>query len=173
MLMIRLNFNAYEIDISRIVLWLRLLKQYFPDLVYKPFSNYIITPNCCLEESPFFSSWSDELVSQNSQSRHLQRQALLLFFKCCFRLIKASNGIEKEQCLCGKNTSLIDCSTKICCCCCSNTGLSELSDWLKCAFVCQADTLKSPIDFGLSFLQLFMDEVWSLFCFNVCPFISI
>jgi hypothetical protein len=57
--------------------------------------------------------------------------------------------------LCGEKNSLIDCNTQICCFCCKNIGLSDISDWLK----CQVDTLKSPVDIGLSFLQLFMDEV--------------
>ncbi|KAJ3706059.1 hypothetical protein LUZ61_009764 [Rhynchospora tenuis] len=164
MLMIRLSFYPHQNDTSCIILWLRFLKEYFPDLLYKPFSNYTITPKCCLEESPFFPSFSDKLASLNIQTRHLQRQALLLFFKCCFGLIQASNGIEKEHCFCGKETSLIDCGTQLCCYCCGNIGLSEMSDWLKCAFVCQVDTLKSPIYFGLSFLQLLMDEDDMLFC---------
>ncbi|KAJ4800853.1 hypothetical protein LUZ62_052099 [Rhynchospora pubera] len=161
MLMIRLSFYPHQNDTSRIILWLRFLKEYFPDLLYKPFSNYTITPKCCLEESPFFPSFADKLVSLNTQTWHLQRQALLVFFKSCFGLIQTSSGIEKEQCLCGKEASLIDCGTPFCCCCCGNIGLSEMSDWLKCAFVCQVDT--SPINFGLSFLQLFMDEDDMLF----------
>lgn len=153
--MIRLSFHGNKMDTTGIILLLKSLKQYFSDLIYKPFSNDIITPNCCLEESPFFLSCSDELVSRNPQTQHLQRQALLLFFKFCFGLIQASNGIEKEQCLCGKKNSLIDCGTQNCCYCCSNIGWSEISDWLK----HQVDTSKSSMDFGLSFLQLFMDEV--------------
>jgi protein Lines len=41
-------------DCSHIVCWLKLLRQYFQDLLHEPISQYNVEPDNCLEGSPFW-----------------------------------------------------------------------------------------------------------------------
>ncbi|KAJ3670118.1 hypothetical protein LUZ60_010442 [Juncus effusus] len=80
MLMIRLISHTKLQKGPHIILYLNSLKDHFHDLISEPLQNYEITPESCLQESPFFP--------RRSQNRHLKRRSLFLFFKFCFCLIQ-------------------------------------------------------------------------------------
>nr|CAD1819504.1 unnamed protein product [Ananas comosus var. bracteatus] len=63
MLMIRLSF-LMQWQSSQLALWLQLLKQHFQDLLYKSVSHSDVECEISLEESPFWSSFSDAVNLQ-------------------------------------------------------------------------------------------------------------
>ncbi|XP_008813214.2 uncharacterized protein LOC103723905 isoform X2 [Phoenix dactylifera] len=161
MLMTRLIFYA-RWQRSDLVLWLKLLRNYFEDLIYEPISGFDIVLENCLEGSPFLSSIAYADKVHNSSIGHLRRRAILLFFKCCFTLGRISNE-SGDKCSCAKETSLCSYKLHLCSENCCNMGLSELSNWLeRCAsigkFVDYENYSKSCSRFALSFLQLYMEE---------------
>ncbi|XP_029116280.1 uncharacterized protein [Elaeis guineensis] len=166
MLMTRLIFYA-RWQRSDLALWLKLLRNYFEDLIYEPISGFDIGLENFLEGSPFLSSTACVDKMHNSSTRHLRRRAILLFFKCCFSLDRISNE-HGDKCSCAKETSFFSYKLQLCSENCCNMGFSELSKWLdRCAciekFVDYENYSKSCSSFALSFLQLYMEEDDMLF----------
>lgn len=156
---------------SQLALWLQLLKQHFQDLLYKSVSHSDVECEISLEESPFWSSFSDAVNLQIPCTQHLQRQVIFLFFKLCFMLIHIS-GENSQQCSCAEEPSLLNYKLPVCSDHCCHIGLLEISEWLqRCGHIEMFDRvylLKSSTSFALSFLQLYMEEV----CFNkACVFL--
>ncbi|KAG1368562.1 hypothetical protein COCNU_14G010300 [Cocos nucifera] len=165
-LMTRLIFHA-RWQRSDLALWLKLLRNYFEDLIYEPILGFDIGLENCLEDSPFLSSIAYVDKVHNSSTRHLRRRAILLFFKCCFSLGRISNE-SGDKCSCAKKTSFFSYKLQLCSENCCNMGFSELSKWLeRCAciekFVDYENYSKSCSSFALSFLQLYMEEDDMLF----------
>ncbi|XP_020095459.1 uncharacterized protein LOC109715072 isoform X3 [Ananas comosus] len=165
MLMIRLSF-LMQWQSSQLALWLQLLKQHFQDLLYKSVSHSDVECEISLEESPFWSSFSDAVNLQIPCTQHLQRQVIFLFFKLCFVLIHIS-GENSQQCSCAEEPSLLNYKLPVCGDHCCHIGLLEISEWLqRCGHIEMFDRvylLKSSTSFALSFLQLYMEEDDMLF----------
>lgn len=162
MLMTRLIFHArwQRYDLA---LWLKLLRNYFEDLIYEPISGFDFGLENCLEGSPFLSSIAYVDKVHKSSTRHLRRRAILLFFKCCFSLGRISKE-SGDKCSCAKENSVFSYKLQLCSDNCCNMGCSELSKWLeRCACIEKSvnyeNYSKSCCNFALYFLQLYMEEV--------------
>ncbi|XP_072951455.1 uncharacterized protein [Typha angustifolia] len=162
MLMIRVSSHM-RWQSSRLVSWLKFLRQYFQDLLCESISESAVDSGSSLEGSPFLSSIANGLKVYNSCTRHLQRQAIFLLFKCCFMLARI-NDVTRQQCSCSKEASSFACESQLCSDCCSHIGLSEISEWLqKCGQIKKYGDNESSLDFALSFLDLYMEEDDMLF----------
>ncbi|XP_073006026.1 uncharacterized protein [Typha latifolia] len=162
MLMIRVSSHM-RWQSSRLVSWLKFLRQYFQDLLCESISESVVDSGSSLEGSPFLSSIAEGLKVYNSCTRHLQRQAIFLLFKCCFMLARI-NDVTRQQCSCSKEASSFACESQLCSDCCSHIGLSEISEWLqKCGQIKKYGDHESSLDFALSFLDLYMEEDDMLF----------
>lgn len=150
--MIRLSFRIHH-QCSVIVLWLQLLRQYFEDLLHKSISELHDEFDNCLEGSPFQLCVAEGENAHSLCTRHLQRQAIFLLFKCSFSLTSFSEETGR-QCPCAEGEHEH----------CSMMRWSELCEWLQRhvppeKFVDYNTSLKICSSFALSFLRLYMDEV--------------
>ncbi|XP_039116915.1 uncharacterized protein LOC120252816 isoform X1 [Dioscorea cayenensis subsp. rotundata] len=166
MLMIRLSFHIHW-QRNHALLWIELLKKYFENLTYKSILEYDIGRENCLEGSPFLPGITDGENFDNLCTRHLQRQAIFLLFKCFFT-VACINEESAEKCSCSIKALSITCKLQVCCDQCCLLGLSELSEWLqKCVFLGKFkdhdNYSTSCCTFALSFLQLFIEEDDMLF----------
>lgn len=162
MLMIRLSFHIHWQRIHAL-LWIELLKKYFEDLAYKSILENDTGCENCLEGSPFLAGITDGENLDSLCTRHLQRQAIFLLFKC-FVSVACINEESAEKCSCSIEALSITCNLQVCCGQCCLLGLSELSEWLqKCVFLGKFEDCdnysRSYCTFQLSFLQLFIEEV--------------
>lgn len=158
--MLRLSLQIH-LDCCILVSWLQLLHNYFQELLWQPIASPGSVQDDCLEGSPFLLSNSDGEV-YNMCSRHLKRQAIFLFLRCCFSLINPRGG-AKKLCACLTTDSCLnfdpdlDCIGK-------RRGLLELYKWLQGnlhldVFVDYEMYIENCVNFSLSFLQLFVHEV--------------
>ncbi|PKA65918.1 hypothetical protein AXF42_Ash010327 [Apostasia shenzhenica] len=152
-LMTRLSFHSHWKN-SYSESWLKLLKQYFGDILYQPLSRCDAASMNCLEGSPFFES----TCGDNLCRRHHWRQAIFLFLKCSFALPSleaCSNGA------CINHTASLSFDPKVC-------SLLEVSYWLqRCCppakFIDSKIYSESCSNFAISFLQLYLEEDDMLF----------
>ncbi|OEL30875.1 hypothetical protein BAE44_0008104 [Dichanthelium oligosanthes] len=149
-------------DCSHIVCCLKLLRQYFHDLLHEPISQHIAKLDNCLEGSPFLLNMVDLVESQDKATRHLQRQAIYLFLSCSICLSYNRND-GTLQCSCKRDDCLLGHKVQGCSDHCSCFGLSEISDWFQRCYLDMSFDLKSSTDFALSFLELYIEEDDMLF----------
>ncbi|CAI0553906.1 unnamed protein product [Linum tenue] len=162
MLLLRLSYGTH-ISCTTLVSWLKLLHDYFEELLLKPMSKVKTCQNDCLEGSPFLSSVSEGEAQHMGHSLHSQRQAILLFLRCCFSLI-SSTGENTKQLLKAHNSlsavnmvSDPDFSGR-------SKGFIELYKWfqahLRDSFLCGKEMhVDKCILFARSFLQLYLHEL--------------
>ncbi|XP_062223584.1 uncharacterized protein LOC133922316 [Phragmites australis] len=162
-LMVMMRLKPYmQQDCSYIVCWLKLLRQYFQDLLHEPISQHIAKPDNCLEGSPFLLNMVGLVESQDKSTRHLQRQAVYLFLSSCICLsCNRNNG--RLQCSCKRDDCLLGHKVQGCNDHCKCFGLSEISDWFQRCYLDTSFDSKSSTDFALSFLRLYMEEDDMLF----------
>lgn len=161
MLMIRLSYHE-NWESSCPMLWLKLLRQYFEDLLYERISEPDAAFGNSLDGSPFLPSFSSGNKLHYSCNRNLQRQAIFLLFKCCFTLSRVSKD-TCEGCDCAVESWPSACLVQLCGEDCYRRGLSELFQWLQ-----RSDLLEKTVDcedyfklcgsFALSFLQLYAED---------------
>jgi protein Lines len=145
-------------DCSHIVCWLKLLRQYFQDLLHEPISQHIVEPDNCLEGSPFWLNMGGLDEIQDKSTRHLQRRAIYMFISCCICLSCNIND-DKLQCSCKRENYLLGHKVQSCIVHCNCFGLSEISDWFQRCYLDKCSDSKPSTDFSLSFLQLYLEEV--------------
>lgn len=139
--------------------WLKLLKSYFDDLIFKSFSECdagYVTFGSCLEGSPFLHSFNDG----DTCTQHLRRLVIFLYFKYCFTLIRWKE--TEHGCQCATKTFSIAARSQLCSETCCFMGFFELSGWLEVmtkSMECVTCS-KSCDCFGLSFLHLYFGEVF-------------
>ncbi|WOL19564.1 hypothetical protein Cni_G28366 [Canna indica] len=165
MLMTRLRF-CVQCDVSHTVLWLKLIKHNFEDLLYMPISVCDVG-STTIGGSPFLASSNDGDKLQNICTQHLQRQTIFLFLHCCFRLIRFNNEAG-HQFLCGGHQFSVTSTLKISSEYCTGMGSIELFEWLqKCTSlknILEYESFrKSCCSFASSFLQFYMEEDDMLF----------
>ncbi|RCV04555.1 hypothetical protein SETIT_1G010300v2 [Setaria italica] len=162
-LMVMMRLKPYmQQDCSRIVCYLKLLRQYFHDLLHEPISQHIAKLDNCLEGSPFLLNMVDLVESQDKSTRHLQRQAIYLFlsFSICLSYNRNDGTL---QCSCKRDDCLLGHKVQGCSDHCSCSGLSEISDWFQRCYLDMSFDSKSSTDIALSFLALYMEEDDMLF----------
>lgn len=159
-----------QCDVSHLVLWIKLLKTHFEDLLYAPISVCDVGSAATIEESPFLAVSVDRDMVQNLCTQHLRRQTIFLFLHCCFKLVHFHHEADHQFSCGGKYSSIIStlqvCSEHFTC-----LGLVELFEWLqKCAslenVVDYESFRKSCFGFGSSFLQFYMEEVCFAFMYQ-------
>ncbi|ESR39051.1 hypothetical protein CICLE_v10025347mg [Citrus x clementina] len=158
-LMLRLSLQIH-LDCCILVSWLQLLHNYFQELLWQPIASPGSVQDDCLEGSPFLLSNSDGEV-YNMCSRHLKRQAIFLFLRCCFSLINPRGG-AKKLCACLTTDSCLNFDPDLDCIG-RRRGLLELYKWLQGnlhldVFVDYEMYIENCVNFSLSFLQLFVHE---------------
>ncbi|XP_037491432.1 uncharacterized protein LOC105639968 isoform X2 [Jatropha curcas] len=161
MLMLRLSYQTC-LGCSTLISWLRLLNNYFEELLWKPIIELEFGQDESIEGSPFLLSLSDGEVN-GVNSDHLRRWAILLYLRCCFGLISLTRD-SNEQCACGtcKSYLTFDSGSDLICCG-RKKGCLELYKWLQGhlptdVFVDHETNLVKCVGFALSFLQLYMHE---------------
>ncbi|KAK9713487.1 hypothetical protein RND81_06G030400 [Saponaria officinalis] len=166
MLMIRLSFHM-KLDCSVLLLWLKLLHEYFQDLLSRPLSVVQCGQDDALEGSPFISSLHDEEICHLSLC-HLQRQTVFLFVRCCVSLIgprypsDLTIAGKRKSSLFDSNSSIIDNNFG------TNKGLCEFYEWLQGKvpldiFSKNQMYLEKCNEFTTSFITLYMREDDMLF----------
>ncbi|XP_020592087.1 uncharacterized protein LOC110032709 isoform X2 [Phalaenopsis equestris] len=135
--------------------WLKLLNQFFGEILHGSFSGCDAGFENCLRESPFLSHF---VKGDKFYSRHLQRQTIFLLFKFSFT-IACVGEISKE---CSFEEEITSSGLKHCRNPC-HFGLLEISVWLK--RWCPMDKFHNCRNysgscsyFATSFLQLYMEE---------------
>ncbi|KAK3152681.1 hypothetical protein QOZ80_2BG0162090 [Eleusine coracana subsp. coracana] len=162
-LVVMMRLKPYmQQDCSHIICCLKLLRQYFQDLLYDPISQHIVEPDNCLEGSPFCLSMVDLVETQAKSNRHLQRRAIYLLLGCCICL-SCNRNDGKLHCSCKRDDGLLGHEVRGCFDHCSCFGLSEISDWFERCYLDQRFDSKPSIDFSLYFLQLYIEEDDMLF----------
>jgi len=162
-LMVMMRLKPYmQQDCSRIVCCLKLLRQYFHDLIHEPISQHIAKLDSCLEGSPFLLNMVGLVENQDKSTRHLQRQAIYLFLSSCICLSYNRND-GTVKCSCKRNECFLGHKVQGCSDHCSCVGLSEISDWFQRCYLDMSFDSKSSTDFALSFLELYMEEDDMLF----------
>ncbi|POO02703.1 Protein Lines [Trema orientale] len=160
-LMIRLSFRT-SLDSSILVSWLKLIRNYFDELLRPPVTPVEIVQNDSLEGSPFLLSMSDEEVN-NLSSLHVQRRAIFLFLRCSFSLINLK-GVTTEECACAAQNLCLPYDSNVELECCGmEKGLVEIYNWLQGHVPTEIYQnhemyLRKCLDFTLSFLKLYMHE---------------
>jgi len=145
-------------DCSRIVCCLKLLRQYFHDIIHEPISQHIAKLDSCLEGSPFLLNMVGLVENQDKSTGHLQRQAIYLFLSCCICLSYNRND-GTIKCSCKRNDCFLGHKVQGCSDHCTCVGLSEISDWFQRCYLDMSFDSKSSTDFALSFLELYTEEV--------------
>ncbi|KAL6889034.1 hypothetical protein ACP4OV_010060 [Aristida adscensionis] len=162
-LMVMMRLKPYmQHNCSHIVCWLKLIRQYFPDLLHKPILQHIAKPDNILEGSPFLLNMVGFVKSQDKSTRHLQRQAIYLFLSCSIWLSCDGND-GKLKCSCKRDDCLLGHKVYGCSNHCNCIGLSEISDWFQRCYLDMSFESKSSTDFAFSFLQLYVEEDDMLF----------
>ncbi|CAI0554246.1 unnamed protein product [Linum tenue] len=163
MLLLRLSYGyGTHISCTTLVSWLQLLHDYFEELLLKPMSRVKTCQNDCLEGSPFLSSFSEGEAQHMRHSLHSQRQAILLFLRCCFSLISSTGENTKQLPAAHKSLSAVnvisdpDFSGR-------SKGFIDLYKWfqahLRDSFLCGKEMhVDKCILFARSFLQLYLHE---------------
>ncbi|CAN1823234.1 hypothetical protein LINPERHAP1_LOCUS30292 [Linum perenne] len=160
MLMLRLSYRTH-LSCTTLVSWLQLLHDYFEELLLKPISLVKPGQYDSLEGSPFLLSLF-EGETKDMYSLHSQRQAILLFLRCCFSL-SGFTGESIYQCPSTDNSfstidlvSDLDSSIK-------TKGITELYRWIQ--HHLQDDVtsetemcLDNYLLFAGSFLRLYLHE---------------
>lgn len=160
------RLSSYKcLDCSILLSWLKLLHNYFQELLQQPLTQFQFDEEKCLEGSPFLFSLSDREVS-GMQSSHLQRQAVFLL------LDFSSSSISQK----GDPAGHRICSTLNSCLtnnfhpksdyCCVKMGLLEIYKWLQGHLptdisIYHEKYLCICVNFMSSFLQLYLGEVCS------------
>ncbi|CAL1408777.1 unnamed protein product [Linum trigynum] len=161
MLLLRLSYGTH-ISCTTLVSWLQLLHDHFEELLLKPMSKVKTCQNDCLEGSPFLSSVSEGEAQHMGHSLHSQRQAILLFLRCCFSLISSTGENTKQLPKAHNSLSAVnmvsdpDFSGR-------SKGFIELYKWfqahLRYSFLCGKEMhVDKCILFARSFLQLYLHE---------------
>ncbi|KAJ1278885.1 hypothetical protein BS78_04G113300 [Paspalum vaginatum] len=162
-LMVMMRLRPYiQQDCSHIVCWLKLLRQYFQDLLHEPISQHSVQQYNCLEGSPFLLSMADLVKSEDKSTRHLQRQAIYLFLSLSIHLSYSRND-GTHQCSCKTDDCLLGHKVHGCNDHCNCFGLSEISDWFQRCYIDVSFDSKSSTSFVLSFLEFYMEEDDMLF----------
>ncbi|XP_039827795.1 uncharacterized protein LOC120689560 isoform X2 [Panicum virgatum] len=162
-LMVMMRLKPYmQQHCSHIVCCLKLLRQYFHDLIHEPISQHIAKLDSCLEGSPFLLNMVGLVENQDKSTRHLQRQAIYLFLSCSICLSYNRND-GTVKCSCKRNDCFLGHKVQGCSDHCSCVGLSEISDWFQRCYLDMSFDSKSSTDFALSFLELYMEEDDMLF----------
>ncbi|KAI0501536.1 hypothetical protein KFK09_016481 [Dendrobium nobile] len=152
-MMIRFSFHSHWKN-SHPESWLKFLNQFFGEILHWSFSGCDASSEICLEESPFFAS---SLEGDKSYTRHLQRLAIFLLFKCSFTM--ACAGETSKKCSCREETTFgLQLCRKQC-----HLDLLEIFTWLqRCCplekFQNCRNYYESCSSFAISFLQLYMEE---------------
>ncbi|CAI0553897.1 unnamed protein product [Linum tenue] len=163
MLLLRLSYGyGTHISCTTLVSWLQLLHDYFEELLLKPMSRVKTCQNDCLEGSPFLSSFSEGEAQHMRHSLHSQRQAILLFLRCCFSLISSTGENTKQLPAAHKSLSAVNVVSD------PNfsgrsKGFIDLYKWfqahLRDSFLCGKEMhVDKCILFARSFLQLYLHE---------------
>lgn len=159
---------------SCVLLWLKLLRDHFEDLLYQPILKCHDKHSTSLEGSPFQVIVIGREHIDALCTCHLQRQVNLLFLKCCFQLVRLNNEFVQIEI---SSTSEMQ-NDKIQCC---TKGLSELYEWFENhVSVVSLEKYDTHLDgggvshseFALKFLQLYMDEVCAFSFHNRLSIIS-
>ncbi|KAL9241546.1 hypothetical protein vseg_015649 [Gypsophila vaccaria] len=165
MLMIRLSFHM-QLDCLVLLSWLKLLHKYFQGLLSRPLSVVQCGQDDSLEGSPFLSSLHREEVCHLSL-RHLQRQAVFLFVRCCLSLI--GQGYHSVMTVGKRTSSQIDSSSnKIDDNSARKKGLLDFYEWLRGKVSLDITSknqtyLEKCIEFTSSFITLYIHEDDMLF----------
>ncbi|KAH0458543.1 hypothetical protein IEQ34_013858 [Dendrobium chrysotoxum] len=167
-MMIRFSFQSHWKN-SHPESWLKFLNQFFGEILHWSFSGCDAGSEICLEESPFFAS---SLEGDKSHTRHLQRLAIFLLFKCSFTM--ACAGETSKKCSCREETTSfgLQLCRKQC-----HLDLLETFTWLQ--RCCPLDKFQncrnyyeSCSSFATSFLQLYMEEIVARGCTLVYAFFA-
>uniref|UniRef100_A0A2P2KH57 Uncharacterized protein LOC8267269 isoform X1 n=1 Tax=Rhizophora mucronata TaxID=61149 RepID=A0A2P2KH57_RHIMU len=160
MLMLRLSYQAC-LSCSIFVSWLQLLHDYFEEHLLKPLKLKTLEDEC-LEDSPF--SWTLCAVEGGDLcSPHLQRQAILLFLRCCLSLINWERETNKQFACATLDSCLSFDSVLESDCCCRKKGFLELFKWLRGHLPANISVdnklyMEKCMGFTISFLRLYMHE---------------
>ncbi|TVU33372.1 hypothetical protein EJB05_25185, partial [Eragrostis curvula] len=160
-LMVMMRLKPYMQDCSHIVCWLKLLRQYFEDLLHEPISQHTVKPSNCLEGSPFWLNMVGLVEIEDKSTRHLQRRAIYLFLSCCICL--SCNRKGTLQCSCKTDNYLVGHKVQGCIDHCNCFGLSEILDWFQRCYLDKSFDSEPSTDCALSFLQLYIEEDDMLF----------
>lgn len=161
MLMVRL---VGEISIDRTIFrsCLEHLHKYFGDDLNQKLTLTEVAEIATLQDSPFSRSAYEEGEFKASQP-HLQRLAILLFFKCTVSMISLEVKMPKRNlsCVCPNSLTSADLEVK---CCDARKGVTELYIWLQGQYPIDSsldcDTyVEMCKTFASSLLQLFLNEV--------------
>ncbi|KAL2504866.1 hypothetical protein Adt_20487 [Abeliophyllum distichum] len=179
MLIIKLSFRIY-LESTLIVSWLRLVHEYFEDLLLQPIPGEKFEDNYCLEGSPFCTSLFDP-GKQNMSSRHLQRLAVFLFLRCSLSLLSMKASPDKK-CACERLEACLTFDLNLNSeCCTKSKGLIELHKWVRAhvpadIFLDHEMYSKQCLTFTFSFVKLYMHEddilfevLLQLFCLPFHP----
>ncbi|KAK4367706.1 hypothetical protein RND71_011498 [Anisodus tanguticus] len=157
-LMIRLS-NQIHLDYSIVILWLDLIHTYFQDILLQPMDGQEFGVDKNLEGSPFWVMTFD-MKKKWISSKHLQRLAIFLFFKCSSSLLNMKETTDQHYaCKNLKSCSGFDLNPKLCS---RRKALLELHEWLREHL--PGDRFdhdmysEKCMDFVSSFLQLYMQE---------------
>ncbi|CAN1225217.1 hypothetical protein LINGRAPRIM_LOCUS961 [Linum grandiflorum] len=160
MLMLRLSYVT-QLSCTTLVCWLQLLHDYFEELLLKPICRVKPGQYNSLEGSPFLSSLLEE-ETKDMHSLHSQRQAILLFLRCCLSLTSLTGESIYQDPSTDNSFSTInwvpdlDSSHK-------TKGMTELYRWiqhhLQNDITFETETyMDNHILFAQSFLQLYLHE---------------
>ncbi|CAN1225215.1 hypothetical protein LINGRAPRIM_LOCUS961 [Linum grandiflorum] len=161
MLMLRLSYVT-QLSCTTLVCWLQLLHDYFEELLLKPICRVKPGQYNSLEGSPFLSSLLEE-ETKDMHSLHSQRQAILLFLRCCLSLTSLTGESIYQDPSTDNSFSTInwvpdlDSSHK-------TKGMTELYRWiqhhLQNDITFETETyMDNHILFAQSFLQLYLHEL--------------
>ncbi|KAF7828769.1 uncharacterized protein G2W53_019933 [Senna tora] len=162
LLILMIRLCSYKcLDCSILLSWLKLLHNYFQELLWQPLTQFQSDQGECLEGSPFLLSLSDEVSGMHSS--HLQRQTIFLFLDCFASLI-SKKGDPTDHCICSTlNSCLTNNSNSESDYCCRRKGLLELYKWLQRHLPTEISINHEKysdmcVNFMSSFLQLYLGE---------------
>ncbi|KAI4381670.1 hypothetical protein MLD38_007725 [Melastoma candidum] len=158
LLMLMIRVSSHQMDASILVLWLKLLHEYFEGFLKEPIYMFTFSQDESLEGSPFVVQIFDE-ESHFPLAHHLRRQAIFLFLRCSFSLIKQEKE-KQDECECDAKISPRNLHND---CCSRRKGFLELQKWLQDNlpdnnYLDNQLKMEEGINFTSSLLHLYVNE---------------